>query len=148
MPFEIQIAVAKTHKYASRDSGDTVELKSARNYACDGCYETLFPGETEFSFFYIPAVDVLEKALNSGAGFNASGGSSLRGTKTSYRTPPANLIRDFEHLYEILELHIKLNVHRQLATSVSQPPSVGPSTGPTITPRPQIAIALPRSSIG
>lgn len=26
MPFEIQIAVAKTHKYASRDSGDTVEL--------------------------------------------------------------------------------------------------------------------------
>ena len=26
MPFEIEIAVAKTHKYASRDSGDTVEL--------------------------------------------------------------------------------------------------------------------------
>lgn len=26
MPFEIQIAVAKTHKYASRESGDTVEL--------------------------------------------------------------------------------------------------------------------------
>ncbi len=26
MPFEIQIAVAKTNKYASRDSGDTVEL--------------------------------------------------------------------------------------------------------------------------
>lgn len=26
MPFEIQLAVAKTHKYASRESGDTVEL--------------------------------------------------------------------------------------------------------------------------
>jgi serine phosphatase RsbU (regulator of sigma subunit) len=26
MPFEIQIAVAKTHKYAKRESGDTVEL--------------------------------------------------------------------------------------------------------------------------
>ncbi len=26
MPFEIQIGVAKTHKYASRESGDTVEL--------------------------------------------------------------------------------------------------------------------------
>ena len=26
MPFEIEIAVAKTHKYASRESGDTVEL--------------------------------------------------------------------------------------------------------------------------
>lgn len=26
MPFEIQIAVAKTHKYATRESGDTVEL--------------------------------------------------------------------------------------------------------------------------
>ena len=26
MPFEIQIAVAKTNKYASSESGDTVEL--------------------------------------------------------------------------------------------------------------------------
>ena len=98
-----------------KQGGETVELKSARNYACDGCYETLFPGETEFSFIYVPAVDVLEKALNSGAGFGMSGGVYLRGMKGSYRTPPADRIRDFDHLYEILERHIKLNVNRQFA---------------------------------
>jgi hypothetical protein len=57
-----------------------VELRSARNYACDGCYETIFPGETEFSFFYIPGVDVLEKTLNSGAGFAFSGGTYFDAT--------------------------------------------------------------------
>ena len=98
-----------------KGSGAKVDLKSARNYACDGCYETLFPGETEFSFIYVPAVDVLEKALNSGAGFGASGGTFLRGMKSSYRTPPANRIRDFDHFYEILEKHLWLNVNRQLS---------------------------------
>jgi pyruvate-formate lyase len=97
-----------------RDSGGPVDLKSARNYACDGCFETLFPGETAFSFFYVPGVDVLEKTLNSGAGFGAAGGSNLRGSKGSFRTPPARHIRDFEHFYAMLEEHIRLSVHRQL----------------------------------
>jgi len=86
---------------ALHQSGDGVELRSARNYACDGCYEAIFPGETEFSFIYIPGVDVLEKALNSGASFGTSGGTFLRGTKGSYRTPTAAMIRDFEHFYEV-----------------------------------------------
>ncbi|UOQ75280.1 pyruvate formate lyase family protein (plasmid) [Hymenobacter cellulosilyticus] len=30
-------------------------LRTARNYACDGCYETMFAGETEFSFGFVPA---------------------------------------------------------------------------------------------
>jgi pyruvate-formate lyase len=98
-----------------RKSGGKVDLASARNYACDGCYETLFPGETEFSFIYIPAVDVLEKALNSGAGFAFSGGTYLRGAKGSYRTPSADRVRDFAHFYQIMEKHIWLNVNRQLA---------------------------------
>lgn len=96
-------------------SGGTVELKSARNYACDGCYETIFAGETEFSFIYIPAVDVLEKTLNSGAGFAFSGSTYLRGTKSSFRTPPADRIRDFDHFYEIMEEHIWLSLNRQLS---------------------------------
>lgn len=96
-----------------KDSGGAVELASARNYACDGCYETIFPGETEFSFFYVPGVDVLEKALNSGAGFASSGATNLRGAKGSYRSPPADQIRTYEQFYEILEKHIWINVNRQ-----------------------------------
>ena len=95
-------------------SGD-VELKSARNYACDGCYETHFPGETEFSFIYIPGLDVLEKALNSGAGFSGSGPMNLRGSKGSFRTAPASEIESFEAFYAILEQHIWLGVNRTLS---------------------------------
>ena len=95
--------------------GGKVELESARNYACDGCYETLFPGQTEFSFLYVPALDVLEKSLNSGAGLGDAGGLHLRGSKSSFRSPPARRIRDFKHFFEILEQHLWLNVNRQLA---------------------------------
>src|SRR5262249_17011280 len=71
-------------------TGGTVSLKSARNYACDGCFETMFAGETEFSFGFVPALDVLEKALNRGAGLGAAGAVHLRGGKDSWRTPPAS----------------------------------------------------------
>jgi len=100
---------------ALKNSGQGVELASARNYACDGCFETIFPGETEFSFIYVPGIDVLEKALNSGAGFSGSGGTYLRGTKGSYRTVPASEIKSFEQLFAIMEEHIWLNVNRQLS---------------------------------
>ncbi len=93
-------------------SGGKVELKSARNYACDGCYETVFAGETEFSFGYVPGLDVLEKALNSGAGFAFSGPTYLRGTKGSYRTVPAAEIKSWDQFLTILESHIQLGAHR------------------------------------
>ncbi|MDB2439459.1 pyruvate formate lyase family protein [Hellea sp.] len=96
-------------------AGDNVELRAARNYACDGCYETHFPGETEFSFIYVPGLDVLEKALNSGAGFGSSGGVNLRGSKGSFRTKPASEIQSFEEFYAILEEHIWLGINRTLS---------------------------------
>jgi pyruvate-formate lyase len=93
-------------------SHPAVDLRTARNYACDGCYETHFPGETEFSFYYVPGVDALEKALNSGAGFGASGTTFLRGMKSSWRTPKAGEIGSFEELYAIFERHVALSSHR------------------------------------
>lgn len=101
------------------NSGGYVELASARNYCCDGCYETIFPGETEFSFGYIPGLDVLEKALNSGGGFGASGGTYLRGTKDSFRTPPAHQIKDFEQFWSILTMHIGAKSHQFIAGILS-----------------------------
>jgi pyruvate-formate lyase len=92
--------------------GGTVSLKSARNYACDGCYETMYAGETEFSFGFIPAMDVLEKALNQGATLGAAGAVHLRGSKDSWRTKAATLHTDFEDFWATIETHIQLSCHR------------------------------------
>jgi pyruvate-formate lyase len=108
------------------ESGGQVELKSARNYACDGCYETLFAGETAFSFFYVPGLDLLEKTLNGGAGFGSSGGTNLRGSKGSFRTVPAREIREFAQLWEILEEHLRLSVHRGFGGVLAAIGSKGP----------------------
>lgn len=95
-------------------TGGNVELKSARNYACDGCYETLFAGETEFSFGFVGALDVLEKTLNSGAGFAFSGSTFLRGSKGSIRTSQAKSISTFEEFWSIFEQHLLLGSHKFL----------------------------------
>jgi pyruvate-formate lyase len=99
---------------ALQAAGPGIDLATARNYACDGCYETHFPGETEFSFFYVPGLDILEKALNGGAGFGSAGSTFMRGSKGSYRTRDAAEVESFEELYAILEEHIRLSMHRAL----------------------------------
>ncbi|MEQ8837995.1 MAG: pyruvate formate lyase family protein, partial [Lacipirellulaceae bacterium] len=95
-----------------KESGGKVSLKSARNYACDGCYETHFAGETEFSFFYIPALDLLEKTLNRVAGFATSGPMHLRGWKDSFRTIPATEFTSLEQFWEVFQTHLDLQIHR------------------------------------
>ncbi|HMI03708.1 MAG TPA: pyruvate formate lyase family protein [Pedobacter sp.] len=95
-------------------TGGYVELSSARNYACDGCYETLFAGETEFSFGFVGALDILEKTLNSGAGFASSGSTYLRGGKSSLRTKPAKEISSFDDFWMILGNHLILGCHKFL----------------------------------
>lgn len=97
---------------ALMNAGPGIPLETARNYACDGCYETLFPGETEFSFFYVPGLDMLEKALNGGAGFGSAGPTFLRGMKSSYRTGEASDLDSFESFYAVFEEHVQLSVHR------------------------------------
>ncbi|WP_299410541.1 pyruvate formate lyase family protein [uncultured Roseobacter sp.] len=97
------------------ETHDEVRLSDARDYACDGCYETHFAGKTEFSFYYVFGIDNLEKALNSGAGFGGSGATHLRGTKASWRTPQARDIKDFEDFYSIFEHHVVLSSHRGVA---------------------------------
>lgn len=101
-----------------KTTGRHVELKSARNYACDGCYETHFAGETDFGFGYVPAIDVLEKALNQGATFGMSGSVHLRGLKSSWRTQEAKNISSFDDdansFWEIFRKHLELSCHRHL----------------------------------
>ncbi|MFI0848900.1 pyruvate formate lyase family protein [Mesorhizobium sp. IMUNJ 23232] len=91
-----------------------MSLASARNYACDGCYETMVAGESEFSFGFVSAPDLVEKALNRGASFSGSGPVNLRGLKDSWRSPPAPEIEDWPHFWAILVEHMKLGCHRYL----------------------------------
>lgn len=93
-------------------TGGRVELRSARNYACDGCFETVFAGETEFSFGFVPAVDLLEKTLNRGAAIGTAGPVHLRGSKSSWRTPPAGRLATYPDFRREFARHLELSCHR------------------------------------
>jgi pyruvate-formate lyase len=96
------------------NAGPPIGASAARNYACDGCYETMVAGESEFSFGFVSALDVIEKTLNRGAGIAAAGATHLRGLKGSWRSKPAAEIEDFEDFQHILRSHMLLGVHRYI----------------------------------
>ena len=75
-----------------------VSLKSARNYACDGCYEPLFPGETDFSLAYIALLQVLEMAINHGSTYSLAGPTFLDGSPQSLPTAHPEEIKSFEQV--------------------------------------------------
>jgi Pyruvate formate lyase-like len=107
-----------------------INLAAARNYACDGCYETMVAGESEFSFGFVSALDLIEKTLNRGAGIGGSGPVNLRGSKDSWRSKPARDIADFEEFRSILVKHMRLSCHRylkNLTTFYGNKESVAPS---------------------
>jgi pyruvate-formate lyase len=93
-------------------AGPPIEARAARNYACDGCYETMVAGESEFSFGFVPALDVIEKTLNRGAGIAGAGSTNLRGFKSSWRSKPASEFQSFEEFQDVLRSHILLGLHR------------------------------------
>jgi pyruvate-formate lyase len=97
------------------EAGDgRMPLASARNYACDGCYETMVAGESEFSFGFVSAPDLVEKALNRGASFSGAGPVNLRGLKDSWRSRPASEIEDWPTFWRIMVEHMRLGCHRYL----------------------------------
>jgi pyruvate-formate lyase len=99
----------------ANNSGEPIPLRDARNFACDGCYETMVAGQSEFSFgFPLSALDLIEKTLNRGAGLNGAGPVFLRGSKDSWRSKFAADIADFEEFCNILREHMMLACHRYL----------------------------------
>ena len=76
-----------------------VSLKSARNYSCDGCYEPIFPGETDFSLVYVALLQILEMAINHGSTYGTAGPTYLEGAPQSFPTPPPEEITSFEQVW-------------------------------------------------
>lgn len=82
-------------------------LEDARDYACDGCYEPMINGRTEFTFGTVPPLDALEMAINQGATIMGTGVVHLRGLQQGHRTPPAEEIHSFEEIQELMQMHLR-----------------------------------------
>lgn len=85
-----------------------------RNFACDGCYEPLIAGKSEFTFTYIPLPKILELTINRGDTYNAAGPAYLQGVPSSYRTPPVSDINTFSSLKNVFEEHLKIQIESSM----------------------------------
>lgn len=80
-------------------------LADARDFSCDGCYEPVIPGRTEWAFNYVPLLPMVEFALNQGTTIQQAGPINLRGNKLSWNSPPPEEIESFEHFLDIFQEH-------------------------------------------
>ncbi len=68
-------------------AGAPIALRAARDYACDGCFETMVAGQSEFSFGFVSALGRhREDAESRCRAERAPGRVNLRGIKDSWRT--------------------------------------------------------------
>jgi Dyp-type peroxidase family len=84
-----------------------VELADARDYVCDGCYEPVIVGKTEWAFSYVPLLPMVDYTLNQGCNIQGAGPINLRGLKLSWNSPPAETIKSFEEFLAIFFTHWK-----------------------------------------
>ena len=103
-----------------------VEKADARDFACDGCYEAIIPGKTEWAFSYVPLLPVVGLAMNQGATIWGAGPIHLRGMKISWNSPPPEEIRDFEHFLDIFFEHYRWAIDAFFNTLMSSYGSLAP----------------------
>lgn len=82
-------------------------LADSRDYVCDGCYEPIIQGKTEWAFSYVPVLPVVGMAMNQGATIEGAGWIHLRGLKTGWNSPPAENIASFEQFMDIFYTQYK-----------------------------------------
>lgn len=95
-------------KQETKNWNPAVTMKSAQNYACDGCYEPQFPGENWFSLGGFSTLQPLECALNQGRTYSSAGQSYLFGQTVSLNSKPADQIKSFDELLRIYFEHFEL----------------------------------------
>ena len=97
-----------------------VTMKSAQNYACDGCYEPQFPGENWFSLGGFSTLQPLECAINKGKTYSSAGSQYLYGQVTSFTSTSPENIKTFDNLLTIYYEHFnainRKSINGQLAT--------------------------------
>lgn len=85
-----------------------VELASARNYACDGCYEPMFTGQNWFTLGGFSTLEPLECALNQGRLYGSAGPVFLQGQNHSFRSKAPTDIASFRELVDLYLEHFYL----------------------------------------
>jgi pyruvate-formate lyase/deferrochelatase/peroxidase EfeB len=88
-------------------SGTLVRTSDARNMVCDGCFESLVGGKSEFAFSFVSVPDAIEMTLNRGNTYSAAGPVHIRGLKASFRSKPANEIENWDEFYQIFLKHYR-----------------------------------------
>jgi Dyp-type peroxidase family len=97
------VAVKAAGKWKSE-----VELASARNYACDGCYEPMFTGQNWFTLGGFSTLIPLECALNQGRLYGSAGPVFLQGQNQSFRSKAPAGIGQFKELVDLYLEHFYL----------------------------------------
>lgn len=82
-----------------------LSVADARDYTCDGCYEPVIVGKTEWAFSYVTLLPLVGLAMNQGATISGAGPINLRGLKTSWNSPPPEEILSFEQFMNIFYTH-------------------------------------------
>lgn len=82
-------------------------IEDARDFACDGCYEPMIAGQTEFCFSNITPFDAFECTMNQGTKYSMAGPIYLTGWKTSWRSPHAADIKTFKQFKQIFLTHLE-----------------------------------------
>lgn len=91
----------------NKNWNSAVSMRSAQNYACDGCYEPQFPGENWFSLGGFSTLQPLECALNQGRTYSSAGQAYLFGQNVSLNSKPADQIKSFDELVRIYFQHFE-----------------------------------------
>lgn len=84
-----------------------LRLQDARDYVCDGCYEPVVAGKTEWAFSYVPLLPMIDYAMNQGCSIQGAGPINLRGLKSSWNSPPPETIVTFDDFLNIFYTHWK-----------------------------------------
>lgn len=76
-----------------------IPVEEARDYCSDGCWETLLPGKSHFSYAHVLNLQCLEWTLNRGISFK-------NGEKEGLDTGDPLEFKDFEELYEAYKVQM------------------------------------------
>ncbi|HHL31443.1 MAG TPA: Dyp-type peroxidase [Oceanospirillales bacterium] len=87
-----------------------LSLADARDYVCDGCYEPIIGGKSEWAFSYVPILPVVGMAMNQGATIEGAGWVHLRGLKNGWNSPPPEQITSFKQFMDIFYTQYKWQI--------------------------------------
>lgn len=104
------VDVLKTYKSKIEDG----ELEQMNDIACDGCFEVLIAGSTEFSFAYIPLPHVLEMAINQGSTYSSAGPAYLNGMPQSLPSKHPSEIETFQEVLDLFKEHFEIKTQQAL----------------------------------